>query len=131
MSQFKKSDDLQEKLEELRGKEKEDRAKRTALKFNLPYLDLAARPIDSQALGIIEENAARSAQFAVFQKEGEKDLKVAVLNPRTPAIQKIIAELKKKGFNLSLFIVSQKSLEKAFDFLGCASRASDDVDHVR
>ena len=46
MPQQTNSDNLQEKLEEVREKEAEERAKKTAQKSDLPYLDLSARPID-------------------------------------------------------------------------------------
>ncbi len=114
MPQQTNSDNLQEKLEEVREKEAEERAKKTAQKSDLPYLDLSARPIDQEALAIVKEETARGASLAVFQSENEKNLKVAVFDPQAPNTQKIIEDLKKKGFNLSLFVVSQKSLAKAF-----------------
>lgn len=114
MPQQNNSNDLKEKLEEVREKEAEESAKKTAKKTSFPYLDLSARPIDQEALATVPEELARAAGLAVFQKENEKDLKVAVFDPLSPAVQKIIEDLKKKGFVPSLFIVSQKSLAKAF-----------------
>ena len=95
MPQQTNSDNLQEKLEEVREKEAEERAKKTAQKSDLPYLDLSARPIDQEALAIVKEETARGASLAVFQSENEKNLKVAVFDPQAPNTQKIIEDLKK------------------------------------
>ena len=114
MPQQNNSNDLKEKLEEVREKEAEESAKKTAQKSALPYLDLSARPIDQEALALVPEERARAANLAVFQKEGEKNLKIAVFETQNPVVQEIIEDLKKKGFVPSLFIVSQKSLAKAF-----------------
>ena len=114
MPQVAGSDNLQEKIAELKEKEEEAQVQRTARKFDLPYLNLLGRPIDSEALAIIGENDARAAGLLIFQKEGGKNLKAAVLDPQAPPTKKLIETLEKKGFSVSLFIVSPNGLARAF-----------------
>ena len=64
-----KSEDLTEKLTELKREAEEKRAKQMADKLNLPYLDLRIAPIESEALGLIDEESARKAKLAVIKKQ--------------------------------------------------------------
>ncbi|MEK9209257.1 MAG: ATPase, T2SS/T4P/T4SS family, partial [Patescibacteria group bacterium] len=102
-----------EKIEELRKQEAEDLAKIFSQKYQLPYLDLTRITIDLDSLKIVPEKTARDSQLAVFQSVGKK-LQVAARNPNIPSTQETLEELKRTGYFVQLFIVSENSLQKAW-----------------
>lgn len=103
---------LTEKLSEIRRQEEELRTRDLAEKLNLPYLNLFALPIDLGGLKIIAEETARKANLIVLQKQ-DKKLQIALTDPKNIATQKVLEDLKKQGFNYSLFLVSNSGLKKA------------------
>ncbi|MBU6214337.1 GspE/PulE family protein [Patescibacteria group bacterium] len=102
------------KITEIREREEEDVARIISEKYGLPYVDLSLREIDSDALRVIPEAQAREADAAAFAKTA-KALSLAVRNPDTPALAKLVNELRERGYSSSFFLASKKSLEKAFD----------------
>jgi len=111
------------RLEQLRRLEEENRARITAQKSGLPYLDLSAVPVDAEALITIEEARARTAELAIIQKS-YKVLRIAVKDHANKETAKILEELKQKGYQISLFMVSSRSLEKAWEQYKTAPKAA-------
>ena len=111
------------RLEQLRRLEEENRARITAQKSGLPYLDLSAVPVDAEALITIEEARARTAELAIIQKS-YKVLRIAVKDHANKETAKILEELKQKGYQISLFVVSSRSLEKAWEQYKTAPKAA-------
>lgn len=101
-----------EKLAEIRRHEEEAAIKREARKLNLPYLDLLLIPVSLDALTILSEEKSRDSQLAIIQ-ENESGLQIAVRDPNLPKTKGLLNELEKK-YKTNLFLVSSKSLEKAF-----------------
>lgn len=104
---------LEQKLTAVRLREEETRAQLLAAKLSLPYLNLTAVPIDSDALFLISEKDALAGQIIVIGK-AENNLRLAVTNPDGPATKKIIDSLAKK-FACQLFLVSSHSLSQALE----------------
>jgi type IV pilus assembly protein PilB len=102
------------KLGEMREREEEDVASILSEKYGMPYTDLSLKEIDSDALRTIKEEDARRAEVAAFAKIS-KTLSLAIHNPNNPALAKVIDDLKDRGFEVQQFLVSEKSLERAFD----------------
>lgn len=102
------------KLSEVREREEEDVIRILSEKYGLTYADLSMRSVDSDALRVIPEKEARAAEAAAFAKIS-KTLSLAVHNPNNPALAKIIDDLRGRGFQIQQYLVSKKSLEKAFD----------------
>lgn len=100
------------KIQEIRGKEEESFVERVAKKFNLQYIDLTGSSIETDALKLIPEDDARRAQIAAFNITG-KDLHVAVKSPNLPETKKILEKLEKE-YTLGVYLVSNRSLEKAW-----------------
>lgn len=100
-------------LLEVREREEEDVARILSEKYSMPYVDLSLKQIDTDALRIIPEAAARAAEAAAFAKTA-KALSVAIHNPNNPALTKLSADLAERGFSMNTFLVSKKSLDKAF-----------------
>ena len=104
---------LDEKLINVRQEEEETRAKLLAAKLNLPYLNLTAMPIDSDALFLISAKDATSGQIAIIRKTDD-DLKIALADPADPTAKKILDGLGAR-FTCQLFIASKHSLKQALD----------------
>ena len=100
-------------IERVRVKEEEKSAKGIAEDFNLPYLNLALRPVQHEALEIVPEREARQANLAVILKKGEA-LTVALRDPENPDAKNIIQNLKKRFAEVHIFVSSLHSLEKAW-----------------
>jgi len=102
---------LEQKLADVRLREEESRAQLLAAKLKLPYLNLTAVPINSDALFLISEKDALAGQIVAIGKT-ENNLKLATVNPENPATKKIIDSLTKK-FTCQLFLISGHSLAQA------------------
>jgi len=101
------------KLSEVREREEEDVAHILSDKYGMGYADLSLKEIDNDALRTIPEAEARTAEVAAFARVAE-DLSLAVHNPNNPAFKKLREDLKERGFVLQEFLVSAKSLDRAF-----------------
>ncbi|HRY30837.1 MAG TPA: GspE/PulE family protein [Candidatus Paceibacterota bacterium] len=101
------------RVAELRQKESEDLAQYMASKYGIPYVNLSEITIDTNALRLIREDEARSAQVAGFQLFNKK-LGLAVLSAQSEAVQKIVEDFNAQGYNVQLAICSPSSLEHAW-----------------
>jgi type IV pilus assembly protein PilB len=101
------------KLAEVREREEEDVARILSEKYGMTYVDLSLKEIDNEALRTIPEGVARGAEAAAFVKTA-KTLSLAIHNPNNPTLAKLIDDLTSRGFLLQKFLVSKKSLDKAF-----------------
>ena len=101
-----------EQLVALRKKEEEDLLKIMAGRRGLPYLDLSKMTIDIDSLKILPEADARAYQAVVIQSVGKK-LQVAVTNPERMGLAEILENLKRKKYEVQLFLISPTSLERA------------------
>ena len=101
------------KLASIRDKEEEDLARLLSEKYGLEYTDLSVVPVNMDALRMISEEDARKAEVVVFDHTGKK-VSVAIRNPQNPALTDLLAEIEGRGFELQKFMVSGRSLEKAF-----------------
>ncbi|MBI3627385.1 MAG: type II/IV secretion system protein [Candidatus Sungbacteria bacterium] len=110
--QFEESKQLK-KLSQLRAREEEESARQTAEKLGLPYLDLSAIPITTEALKLIPFETARRLGMAAIQRVGSK-VQVALKNPHNPQVQAELKRLENERTEPQLFLVSSRSLEKAF-----------------
>jgi len=104
---------INSKLASIYRIQEEQVAKNKAQKLNLPYLNLVAVPIELKALGLVDKNEAKKAQAAVIARIGYK-LRLAVVDPKKETTKKLSKKLKKQGFDIDYFIVSQSSLYKAW-----------------
>lgn len=101
------------KLKELHSKEEEELAMMLASKNGLEYVDLLTNPVQTDALRLITEDAARAAKVAAFRLV-DKRIDIAVLAPQSEAVTQISARLAEKGFNPVLYMSTSASLEKAW-----------------
>lgn len=108
--QQKKEEELERKLMEVRRGEEESKYKILAQKLNLPYSDLKSVPTDTDALSLLSEDEARSANIAVIYKSDSK-IVVATTDPNDPVTQKVISRLK-TGREVSVILTNPRSLQE-------------------
>jgi len=101
------------KLSEMHAREEEDVVQILSEKYGIPYVDLSLKEVDNDALRTIQEAQAREAEAAAFARVAH-ELSLAIHNPNNPALTKLISDLTGRGFKLKEFLVSKRSLEKAF-----------------
>lgn len=110
----KKQEERQIKIKGIlrESKEKETAAKAKSLGY--PYVDLNIVPIESEALATIPIEEARQGKLAIIYRVGQK-LHAAVYDPTDAKTQEITKKLAEKGYSVSVMIVSEASLERAWE----------------
>lgn len=104
----------EERLHELRAREEEELAEVLSHKYNVDYTDLTSKSIDTDALGLIPEADARSAEVAAFHK-ANKVIFVAMRAPERPDSLQQVERVERLGYQVRKFIVSKASLDHAWD----------------
>ncbi len=102
----------QKKFEEMQAREAEELAQMLSVRRGIPYLDLSRLTIDLDSLKILDEAGARAGKIVIFQSVGKK-LQAGVLNPELDKTQEMLNELKEKHYEVKVFQISEKSLNKA------------------
>jgi len=97
----------------LREEEEEELAKILSVKYGVLYINLKTVSINTDALRIIPEKKSRELKIIGFGKVGNK-IKIALISPKDVDVQNYLKELEEKGFSLSIYMVSHKSLEKGW-----------------
>ncbi|MBU6370654.1 MAG: Flp pilus assembly complex ATPase component TadA [Patescibacteria group bacterium] len=104
----------EKRLEELRKNEEEDVVRILSGRYGYPYLDLGPVHVNSDALRLVNETEARAAAIAIFDMVGKK-LDIAIQSPNNDKTAGIIDRLSGEGYIPSVFLVSKRSLEKAWE----------------
>ncbi len=102
------------KYDQLREKEEEDALKLLSQKYNIPYIDLTATPINTDALILLAESTARDAEVAVFNRIN-KEIDVAMHSPDHEAARVAVLDLESRGFSVNTYLASSKSLAFAWE----------------
>ncbi len=103
----------QERVDELRAQEEEELARILSGKYGVKYIDLSQASIDTDALRLIKEEDARDIEVAAFSKVGKK-LSLAVRAPSKKEVLEAVKGLEKMGYEVTVFMVSHASLERAW-----------------
>ncbi|HXK39648.1 MAG TPA: GspE/PulE family protein [Candidatus Paceibacterota bacterium] len=99
---------------QLRESEEEEAMLLLSKKYGIPYVDLTSVPINSDALILFSETAAREAEVVAFNRLN-KVVDVGVHSPDSPKTKAVLEELSSRGFAFSTYLVSHKSLAFAWD----------------
>ena len=102
------------KLRELRVEEEEELARILADRYKMKYVDLTGISIDTDALRLLDEEAARASNVAVFDAVGKK-IQVAIQSPSQEEAMARLRNLEERGYIVIPFVVSKKSLDYAWD----------------
>jgi len=113
MSNFPDEEKQKQRLDELRKKEEEDVIRILATRYNLNFIDLKPIPINTEGLKIVNEDVAREAKLAVYDKINKK-LKIAILSPKNEKAVIILKQLEYAGYKIDLSMATTASLEKAW-----------------
>jgi len=111
MKEDKKKTDV--KIKQIQRQEEEQRAKDLASELGFNYIDLRTSPINDTGLVLTTEQESRNSQAAIIQKR-QKQLYIAVLDPRLKPTKEFIKNLEDKGYQIKILITSQGNLEKAW-----------------
>ena len=98
----------------MRLREEEQLAEMLSKKYDIEYVDLTSKAIDTDALRLVPEAEARSSELAAFHKIN-KQLWVSMRSPERSDALKTIENLEHLGYAVRRFIVSRASLEHAWD----------------
>jgi type IV pilus assembly protein PilB len=102
-----------QRVADLRQKEEEDLAQLLAERYNLQYVDLSGITINTDALKLVPEEIAQKAKLAIFDMVGKK-IKIALLSPKKEETLAVLSELEQRGYSFTQYIVSNRSLIKAW-----------------
>ncbi len=107
-------DKEERKLQDLKEAEEEDLVSILAdAKYGIPYVNLLTMSIDNDALRLVDEAEARAIEVAPFKIVG-KNLSLAVRAPERSEVGILKTKLETDGYEVKLFMVSKKSLEKVW-----------------
>jgi type IV pilus assembly protein PilB len=108
-----KGQELQAKLEEIKLRGQEENAKEISKTSGFPYVNLKVSPIDTATVFIVPEEDARRGNLASFQRVANT-LKIAVQDPTNIEAKTIVDGLKKRGYEIELYIASPLGLDWAW-----------------
>ncbi len=101
------------KIQAAHEKEEEDIAQILSEKYGYEYTDLSVVAVKVSALRLVLEEKARASESVVFDKVAKK-ISIAIHNPHNQLLPALLADLEEKGYIITKFLVSRKSLEKAY-----------------
>ncbi len=104
----------EERIHELRAREEEQLAEMLAGKYGVEYVDLTNKSIDTDALRLIIEQRARDAEVAAFHK-ANKVVFVGMRAPERIDSLQLLEQLERLGYKTRRFIVSENSLQRAWE----------------
>lgn len=107
--------DQKKKLSSFRKKEEEHLARQKASQSDYSYVDLTGISINTDALQLVPEQKSRMAEMVVFGQV-DKRLQIAAREPESDAVQSLIYQLQKKGWEPEMYVTSPSSLEKAYSY---------------
>ena len=117
---------LQKKLSEMNRAAEERDAKRRAGKSGVPYIDLRITPVSIDALKLVPEADAKEAGAAAIEIK-KNEVAVAVINPESPALTRIIEKLKTSGFETKIFVASKSAVEKIWESYSFVPKESKEI----
>lgn len=109
------TDELQEKMEDIKLKDLEKIAEQEAQALGMRYINLVGFPINPKVLSLLEEEEANRLKMLPFYKT-DKELRIAAVSPEDNAVKLKAEEMQKQQNTKDLYIykISQKSFNSAF-----------------
>jgi len=105
---------LTEKLTEIKIKELEERAKIKAQQIGIPYINLVAFPIPSEALRLIPLEEAKKYKIICFYRT-EKEAKVAAVDLSIPGLKDFVQKIAEdNNLKVRYFLISEYSFKTAY-----------------
>ena len=108
----------EEKMEEIRLKEKEAGVIKQAQTANAMYINLKGFPIAPETLKLLPENIARKNKMIPFF-HGGGETRIAAINPADEKVKEIAYQIgERQRTNIKIYMVSEHSLENALKLYG-------------
>ncbi|MES2985880.1 MAG: GspE/PulE family protein [Patescibacteria group bacterium] len=102
-----------QKLNLMRLEEEERLMKMLSTKYDIKYIDLSSVSINTDALRLIDQDIAEKSECVVFDIVGKK-ISIALNNPNNETTEETVDVLKRKGYEVQLYLTSKTSLKKAW-----------------
>lgn len=102
----------QQQIAGLKQEAKEKDIQEKAKRMGYPYVNLLHFAVNPDLKDFIPQEKSVKAKAAAFFRSGKK-VRLAVLNPDLPATKALVAELKIKGYDVTVIVCSPESLEVA------------------
>jgi type II secretory ATPase GspE/PulE/Tfp pilus assembly ATPase PilB-like protein len=122
----KSKKDLQEELEKLRRDGEERAAQRLAADLKYQYFDIRNIPVSLDALKIIPKEDAYNAKIGAIQIK-DKKIAVVVTDPNLDATKRELENLKSKGYEVKVVIVSLSGLKSVLDYYKFIKKSEEDI----
>jgi type II secretory ATPase GspE/PulE/Tfp pilus assembly ATPase PilB-like protein len=106
-------EEQQKRIEFLRRREEEELAQVLSQKYGVEYVDLSLVAVNVDALRVLTEAEAKEVEAAAFGRVGKR-LSLAVRAPEAPKVKALVAKLHDLGYDVTLFMCSQASLQRAY-----------------
>ncbi len=111
---------FEEKMHDVRLKEKEAEAQQLAQKLGVAYVNLKGFPISPEALSLVPKEQAESLKAIPFLFTGT-ELRMGAMEPKHPAVQELLFQLTERNkSNGAIYKISEESLRlgiKMYDTL--------------
>ena len=102
-----------QKLNSMRLEEEERLVKMLSSKYDIPYIDLSTVSINTDGLRLVDQKDSEQAMCVVFDATA-KNLSLALNDPGNAFTEDVVDTLKRKGYNVKLYLTSTTSLKKAW-----------------
>jgi len=112
-AEMKPEERFNEKIAEVRLKEKETEVARAAAAAGFPYYDLTAFPITADAISSVPREQAERAKTICFLNTGS-EIRIGAINPSFPEVEEIRYELAERNkANAVVYQISEHSFQAA------------------
>ena len=112
-SELTEQEKLQEKMAQIRLKEKEAETKAKAASLGFEHIDLVGFPISPEALVLIPRAQAKEEKVLCFLYSGE-EIRIGAVDPTLPAIEEIRFQVAERVHaNVKVYMISEHSFETA------------------
>ena len=107
-------DSIDKNLTEFRAQEEEVLAETlSGSRYGIAYIDLSTTVIQNEALRLVKEDEARRIGVAPFKVFG-KAVSVAVISPGSEDVGLFLEDLRRHGYEPTMYMASHASLERAW-----------------
>lgn len=117
---------LTQKLERIKKEAQEREAQQRAIALGKKYIMLSKTPISIDALSLIPEDIARSANIATIERK-VSNVAAVMLDPTRPATKKALDDLAAKGYAVTEYIVGPTSMEYALSYYRYVAKETEKI----
>jgi type IV pilus assembly protein PilB len=106
-------DKKNQQLRQMRQEEDERLVMMLSDKHSIPYINLTTVSVNTDALRLLDQEEAKKSECVIFDIIGKK-IHLAIYNPQNINLEATVDGLKRKGYEITFYMTSVYSMEKAF-----------------